>query len=192
MDSIDDDARHSTAIRVGADARVGDITVQGDVAGRDIIKITEELAYDVSNLNANPYLGLASYTYETRGFYGGREPQVRETVARMTAVGDEQVLVFVTGASGSGKSSFAQAGLVPALEMAYAAQGRNVRWSSTRPGLHPVEALGRARPYRIAGWRLGQLAADARRPESPACNPDPGYPGQHPGVRPVRGAVHPV
>jgi hypothetical protein len=38
MDTIDDDAHHNTAIRVAADARVGDITVQGDVAGRDIIK----------------------------------------------------------------------------------------------------------------------------------------------------------
>jgi WD40 repeat protein len=144
MDESGQEADHSTAIRVGAGAQVGDITIQGDAAGRDIIKITEELTYDVSDLAHNPYLGLASYTYATRAFYGGREQQIRDAVARLTAPGDEPVLLFVTGASGSGKSSFAQAGLLPALEEAYTAQGRHVSKSVTRPGRHPIEALGRA------------------------------------------------
>src|SRR5690242_8373975 len=87
----------STGIHVGASGRVGDITVHGDVAGRDVIKITEELTYDVSDFRDNPYLGLASYTYATRAFYGGRETQIRDAVARLTAPGDESVLLFVTG-----------------------------------------------------------------------------------------------
>ena len=131
----------STGIHVGAHANVRDITVQGDVAGRDIVNIAEDLTYDVSDLQANPYVGLASYTYGTRAFYGGRERQVEEAVRVMTAPGDEPVVVFVTGASGSGKSSFAQAGLIPALEVAYAQHGRTVRWSVIRPGRHPIDAL---------------------------------------------------
>jgi hypothetical protein len=105
------------------------------------IEVTEEQTYDVSDLRDNPYLGLASYTYATRAFYGGREQLIRDAVVRLTAAGDQPVLVFVTGASSSGKSSLAQAGLLPALEEAYAAQGRQVHWSVMRPGRHPIAAL---------------------------------------------------
>ncbi len=157
-------ADHSTAIHIGAGGRVGDITVQGDVAGRDIIKITEELTYDVSDLRDNPYRGLASYTYATRDFYGGREQAIREAVARLTAPGDEPVLLFVTGASGSGKSSFAQPGLVPALQDAYAAQGRTVGWgdaAGATPDRSARAGIARVRPGRTARRGLGQPAADA-------------------------------
>jgi hypothetical protein len=133
-----------SAIKIEAGANIENITVGGDVAGRDIVKITEELAYDVSDVSENPYLGLASYTYATRAFYGGREQQVREVTERMTAPGAEPVLLFVTGASGSGKSSFVQAGLLPALEQTYLAHGRTVRWSVMRPGRNPVAALAEA------------------------------------------------
>ena len=40
-------------------------------------------------------------------------------MALATKAGAERTLLFVTGASGSGKSSFAQAGLLPALESHY-------------------------------------------------------------------------
>jgi WD40 repeat protein len=136
-------ADQSPAIHVGHDARVGEINIQGPVAGRDVnITITEAQSYDVSDLSANPYLGLASYA--ERAVYGGRELLIQNATARLTAPGDEPVLSFVTGASGSGKSSFAQAGLLPALEQAYLAHGQRVRWSVMRPGRHPIEALGRA------------------------------------------------
>src|ERR671910_47838 len=108
MDPPEDDASRA-AIRVGDNARIDELTIHGDVAGRDIIRITEERTYDVADLTYNPYRGLASYTYESRAFYGGRDQQVREAVAALTVDGDQPVLVFVTGASGSGKSSFVQA-----------------------------------------------------------------------------------
>ena len=59
----------------------------------------------------------------------------------LSAEGDEPALVFVTGASGSGKSSFVQAGVVPALEGAY---GTRLRWAVARPGRHPMLAINRA------------------------------------------------
>src|SRR5689334_7970264 len=108
----------STSINLGGNASVGKIIIDGSVVGRDTIVVNEDPASDVSDLTANPYPGLASYTYATRDFYGGRDEQVELAVARLTAPGDESVLLFVTGPSGSGKSSFAQAGLLPALEQA--------------------------------------------------------------------------
>jgi hypothetical protein len=141
----------SSAFQVGEGARIDGINVQGDVAGRDINKtfFTEELTYDVSDLTTDPYLGLASYTYATRAFYGGREQQLRAAVQRLTAPGAERVMLFVTGASGSGKSSFAQAGLLPALEEAYLP-----RWHPVHLSLSRISSQGWQ--YSIAGVALGQ------------------------------------
>ena len=141
-DADEDEPR--SAIHVGDNARVEELTVHGDVAGRDIIRIAEERTWDVSDLSSNPYRGLASFTYATRAFYGGREQQVGEAVDLLTAPGDEPVLVFVTGASGSGKSSFVQAGVVPALEESYARSSRQVVHAVMRPGRRPLSALARA------------------------------------------------
>ncbi|MDQ3809970.1 MAG: hypothetical protein M3336_06735, partial [Chloroflexota bacterium] len=132
----------SAAIRLEDGAHLEQLHVHGDVAGRDIWHVTEDLTFDVSDLSANPYRGLASFTYETRHFFGGREQQIAEAVHMLTADGDPPRLVFVTGGSGSGKSSFVQAGVLPALETHYAPTG--VRWTVMRPGRHPFAALTRA------------------------------------------------
>jgi Novel STAND NTPase 1 len=115
--------------------------VHGDVAGRDIVHVTAEQTYDVSDLSANPDRGLAGFTYENRAFYGGRNQQISEALQLLTADGEQPSLVFVTGASGSGKSSFVQAGLLPALEGFY---GERLRWAIARPGRHPMLAIARA------------------------------------------------
>ena len=98
-------------------------------------------AYDVRGLDENPYLGLRAYTYEERDRYAGREEDVRRALAALTRPGDERTLLFVTGASGSGKSSFAQAGLLPALEKHYQQQAFTVKWAIFRPGEKPLAGL---------------------------------------------------
>ena len=129
----------------GADLDAGrDINIDGDVAGRDIIKVTNitgDQQYDVHGL-ANPYLGLQSFTYADCAKYAGREKLIAETVARLTAPNDPLALLFITGASGSGKSSFVQAGVLPALEKHYAAL--SVKWAVFRPSRDPLAALADA------------------------------------------------
>jgi len=129
----------------GADLSAGrDINVDGDVAGRDIIKvtnITDAQQYDVHGL-ANPYLGLQSFTYADHAKYAGREKLIVETVARLTTLDDPLALLFITGASGSGKSSFVQAGVLSALEKHYAAL--RVKWAVFRPSHNPLAALADA------------------------------------------------
>jgi hypothetical protein len=121
---------------VTADDHISDVVTR--------VEITDPTIYDVSELEANPYPGPASYTYTTRAFYGGRQAPVRDAVQRLTSPGREAVLFVVVGASGSGKSSFVQAGLLPALEAAHQALGRELLWAVTRPGRDPIGALGRA------------------------------------------------
>ena len=126
----------------GFDQRGQQVHEQTNVAGDQIIN-TGDQAYDVSGLE-NPYLGLKAFTYEERAYYAGREAEVARGVSLLTAPGSERTLLFVTGASGSGKSSFVQAGLLPALERYYQQRGQIVRWAVMRPSGQPLARLGDA------------------------------------------------
>ena len=85
-----------------------DVNIDGDVVGRgkivSITNITDAQQYDVCGLS-NPNLGLQSFTYVDHAKCAGREKLIAETVARLTAPADPLALLFVTGVSGSGKSS---------------------------------------------------------------------------------------
>lgn len=59
----------------------------------------------------NPWLGLVSFTEETRGYFHGREEEVAELGRRV----QRKLLTILFGQSGLGKTSILQAGLVPRL-----------------------------------------------------------------------------
>ena len=150
----------STDIDAGGGNYVGgDVDAGGDFVGRDKINygdevhgdkvlgdkniFTEEIAYKVHGL-FNPYLGLRAFNYDDRVIYAGREQLAQETIQRLTAPSTQQTLLFITGASGSGKSSFAQAGLIPLLERHYAAYQKTVRHAIMRPSSQPMVLLADA------------------------------------------------
>jgi WD40 repeat protein len=115
----------------------------GDFIGRDKNVFLEDAAYTVAGL-ANPYLGLSAFTYAERTLYAGRTDTLAHAVHQLTDAGGERVLLFVTGASGSGKSSFVLGGLLPALENRYAELKRSVRWAVIRPSKNPLAGLAQA------------------------------------------------
>jgi len=148
----------STSISGGINLDADRIDIGGDVVGRDKIVsttyFTGDQQYDVRGL-VNPYLGLQSFTYADHAKYAGREKLIADTVAQLTAPDDPLALLFVTGASGSGKSSFGQAGVLPALEQHYATL--SVKYAVFRPSRDPLAALVDAL------WRqLGLPQIDAR------------------------------
>jgi tetratricopeptide (TPR) repeat protein len=59
----------------------------------------------------NPWLGLASFTEESRAFFFGREQEITELERRV----QRKLLTVLFGKSGLGKTSILQAGLVPGL-----------------------------------------------------------------------------
>ena len=59
----------------------------------------------------NPWLGLASFTEETREYFYGREAEVAELARRV----QRKLLTVLFGQSGLGKTSILRAGLVPRL-----------------------------------------------------------------------------
>lgn len=63
-----------------------------------------------------PYRGLASYREEDARWFFGRERCTDALVAQLRAAEDTGGLVMLVGASGAGKSSLLNAGLVPALQ----------------------------------------------------------------------------
>lgn len=88
-----------------------------------------------------PYRGLDSFRAEDRAAFFGRDELVELVHKRFRRVlehGDTPRLLFVVGASGSGKSSVLHAGLVPRLED----DGHAV--VSLTPGAHPADALAAA------------------------------------------------
>ncbi|BCL21556.1 hypothetical protein ACPCBX_23890 [Streptomyces tuirus] len=62
-----------------------------------------------------PYRGLASYRREDARWFFGRERSTEALVTQLGAVAGAGGLVMLVGASGAGKSSLLNAGLVPAL-----------------------------------------------------------------------------
>ena len=59
----------------------------------------------------NPWLGLASFTEETRAYFFGRDAEVAELARRV----QRKLLTVLFGQSGLGKTSILRAGLVPRL-----------------------------------------------------------------------------
>jgi len=59
----------------------------------------------------NPWLGLASFTEETRAFFHGRDEEVAELGRRV----QRKLLTILFGQSGLGKTSILRAGIVPRL-----------------------------------------------------------------------------
>jgi hypothetical protein len=104
--------------------------------------------------------GKGGFTYAEREKYAGHAASVHAALRRLTEPGNEQVLLVVTGASGSGKSSFAQAGLWPALEAHYHERHLRLRAAVFRPSRFPLDGLADA--LRQLGIRGVTLHLDTR------------------------------
>ena len=97
----------------------------------------------------NPWLGLASFTEETRGYFYGREEEVAELGRRV----QRKLLTVLFGKSGLGKTSVLRAGLVPRL------RGQNycpiyVRIDYAQGTPEPAEQIKQA--IRVSARRAGE------------------------------------
>ncbi|MDW8277708.1 MAG: NACHT domain-containing protein, partial [Anaerolineales bacterium] len=81
-----------------------------------------------------PYKGLLYFDVDDAPLFFGREALTRDLTARLK----REPLLVIVGASGSGKSSLARAGLVPAWLEEYPEQ---TQVYIITPGAHPLESL---------------------------------------------------
>lgn len=96
---------------------------------------------------ANPYRGLESFEPEDENIFFGREEltcRLHQAYAQMNAELDGIRVLAILGASGSGKSSVAKAGLVPALRRHPLPDRPASEIVICRPGNRPVESLAQA------------------------------------------------
>ncbi|MFF4845565.1 nSTAND1 domain-containing NTPase [Streptomyces collinus] len=90
-----------------------------------------------------PYPGLRAFSEETAKWFFGRRTQVDELVRLVRRRLDGGAPIFVTGASGAGKSSLLSAGLSPALRGEQSVRGAPGAPKVVRitPGPHPLPVL---------------------------------------------------
>jgi energy-coupling factor transporter ATP-binding protein EcfA2 len=96
-----------------------------------------------------PYKGLDYFEESDAKTFFGREQVIEDLVTRLK---DSRV-IFITGPSGSGKSSLVRAGLIPALKNGAILGSEEWLYATMKPGRAPVSELARA---------ASQLAGSAR------------------------------
>lgn len=87
-----------------------------------------------------PYKGLDVFNEEDAEFFFGREKLVDDLVSRVK----ESRTVFVTGPSGSGKSSLVRAGLIHTLKQGAIKGSERWLYATMKPGRDPLESLATA------------------------------------------------
>jgi serine/threonine protein kinase/formylglycine-generating enzyme required for sulfatase activity len=94
----------------------------------------------------SPYPGLRPFDADDRGFFFGREEDIRRVLERLR----RPSMVLVAGASGVGKSSLVRAGVLPHLaarglgESSQCGESRGWKIRSWLPGAHPLQAMSAA------------------------------------------------
>ena len=111
---------------------------------------------DTTTREYPPYLGLVAFGPAAEGMLFGRD----DDVARLAHELSHEVALVLQGVSGSGKSSLAMAGVVPALARRDAASGPDWRAVVVRPGTDSHDALDRALAG-VAPELRGASAAEA-------------------------------
>lgn len=99
---------------------------------------------DTTNLGDNPYRGLLAFREIDGDRFFGRETQIEQLWQKFCHLHEDKSTVRVLpiyGPSGSGKSSLARAGLIPALGKKSLPGRDRARLAVLVPGTHPLEAL---------------------------------------------------
>ncbi|MDJ0593370.1 MAG: hypothetical protein QNJ72_25855 [Pleurocapsa sp. MO_226.B13] len=112
------DAKDAYIYEIGGDLR----GILGDVTGGVVTQyiITTESKVDILNrklIKGSPYMGLNKFESKDRDKFFGRE----QWIIKLSKDLEQNNLLFLLGASGSGKSSLVRAGLIPHLSDEYGA-----------------------------------------------------------------------
>ncbi|MBD2344390.1 nSTAND1 domain-containing NTPase [Anabaena subtropica] len=123
----------------------------------------KSVAFD---LKICPYRGLQAFGEEDTQYFYGRESLIQQLISRLA----HKPFLAVVGASGSGKSSIVQAGLIAQLRPGKQLPGSD-SWliKSIRPGARPLEALAQ----RLGEVKAGEQENNSYSPPSSSSPPTP-------------------
>ncbi len=145
---MDRTKKRHTRVQVG---NVTGISGQLNIAAGDIGYTAEQVSTLLTQITSTfqpkpfdgqcPYKGLDVFEEEDAGLFFGRERLVEDLVRRVQT----SRTLFVTGPSGSGKSSLVRAGLLHALKHGAIKKLHSERWlyGTMRPGREPLAELAR-------------------------------------------------
>ncbi len=126
-----------------------------------VVELSAQELADVEN----PYMGLRAFGEADADHFYGRATLIQELFAKLSDQTDLARFLAIVGPSGSGKSSVAKAGLIPALRRGGLPGSENWFILDLAPGAHPWEEV-EAALLRIAvnppESLLGQLQAGDR------------------------------
>jgi len=146
-------------VRVG---NVENVSGELNIAGRDIYKgyTAEQVSILLTQITSTfqpkgfdgrcPYKGLDVFEEEDTDLFFGREKLVEDLVNRVKV----SRTIFITGSSGSGKSSLVRAGLMPALKQGVIKNSDRWLYETMKPGPDALTQLGR-----VASGLAGTLGA---------------------------------
>src|SRR5687768_1195477 len=146
---------------------ISEVSGEVNIAGRDIYKgytadqVSVLLTQITTTFQAKPfdgrcpYKGLDVFKEEDAELFFGREKLVDDLVSRVR----ESRTVFITGPSGSGKSSLVRAGLIHALKQGVIKDSERWLYATMKPGLDPISELGRV----VSSWADSTNAEDEIR-----------------------------
>lgn len=103
----------------------------------------------------SPYKGLDFFEEEDAELFFGREKLVQDLVGRVK----DSRTVFITGPSGSGKSSLVRAGVIHALKQGTIPNSERWLYATMKPGREPIQTLAGA----VAGLVMSTNAEDEIR-----------------------------
>jgi WD40 repeat protein len=99
---------------------------------------------EAAAIGPNPYKGLLAFQKTDGDRFFGRNPEIQELWEKFRWLHEDELavrLLPIYGPSGSGKSSLARAGLIPALKKDPLPGQAPARAEVLVPGIHPLEAL---------------------------------------------------
>ena len=142
----------TTTISGGVELTAERIAVGGDVVGRDKVvqgytadEVKDLLDQITSTLQPQPftgqcpYVGLRPFAESDADLFFGRETSIADLTARLKTTH----ALFITGPSGSGKSSLARAGLIAGLKQGALPGSERWLYETLSPGREPLAELAR-------------------------------------------------
>ena len=128
---------------ISAGGNIGDITISntGYTVDQVSVLITQiQSTFQPKPFDGRcPYKGLDVFEEEDAELFFGREKLVDDLVSRVK----DSRTVFVTGPSGSGKSSLVRAGLIHVLKQGAIKGSERWLYATMKPGRDPIGELGR-------------------------------------------------
>ncbi|MBI5563309.1 MAG: SUMF1/EgtB/PvdO family nonheme iron enzyme [Chloroflexi bacterium] len=155
----------ATTLSGGVDFSAERITVGGDVVGRDKIvqgytagevrALLEQIAVTLQPkpfTGQCPYVGLRPFDEGDADLFFGRETSIANLTTRLNTTR----ALFITGPSGSGKSSLARAGLIAGLKRGALPGSDRWLYETLKPGREPMTELARVASSLAGTLRAGE------------------------------------